>query len=190
MMVMTARGFDEHIAYWFHQRLTAGAADALYALSWPGSGLAIGLVLGAIVLGVMWRRRWDRLAWVVLTVPGGMLLGEAVKLLVHRHRPYVTGPFVDWAGYSFPSGHTIGATLLYGSLIVLALSVIERPRWRAATCLAGVTLIVAVAFSRVALGAHYLTDVLGAILLGTLWLTLCSLTLIWTRRRYADTRTA
>jgi undecaprenyl-diphosphatase len=58
----------------------------------------------------------------IVAVPGEMLLNECVKVLVHRHRPLVDGPFVDWSGYSFASGHTIGATLLYGQLLLFVLT--------------------------------------------------------------------
>src|SRR4051794_22731462 len=53
-MVMGSWGFDTLVARWFHERLTADAARALSALSWPGSGWGIGLVLGAVVLSVLW----------------------------------------------------------------------------------------------------------------------------------------
>ena len=45
----------------------------------------------------------------IIAVPGGMLLNEWLKLAVHRQRPFVEGPYVDWSGYSFASGHTIAS---------------------------------------------------------------------------------
>ena len=58
--------------------------------------------------------------------PCGMLLNEWLKLLVHRHRPFVDGPF----GYSLASGHTIGATLLYGQLLLFLLPLLKRRHLR------------------------------------------------------------
>ena len=46
------------------------------------------------------------LVMLIIAVPGGMLLNEWLKVAVHRQRPFVEGPFVDWSGYSFASGHT------------------------------------------------------------------------------------
>jgi membrane-associated phospholipid phosphatase len=102
-----------------------------------------------------------------------MLLNELVKVLVHRHRQFVDGPFVDWSGYSFASGHTIGATLLYGQLALVIFPMIKGRRWRTLTVSSAALLIALVGFSRIALGAHFLTDVLAAIVFGVLWLAFC-----------------
>jgi undecaprenyl-diphosphatase len=98
-----------------------------------------------------------------------LLLNAAVKILVHRHRPFVT----QWDGYSFPSGHTIGAILLYGTLLLILLPMIRGRHWKALAVVSGVLLMALVGFSRIALGAHYLTDVVGAMLLGGVWLSVC-----------------
>jgi undecaprenyl-diphosphatase len=103
-----------------------------------------------------------------------MLLNEWVKILVHRQRPFVAGPFVDWSGYSFASGHTIGATLLYGQLLLLILPCLKARHWRLLSVFSALSLIALVGFSRIALGAHFLTDVLAAILFGIIWLALCA----------------
>ena len=107
---------DHFIAIWFHTRLTPAWARMLHAMSDPGGPEWIGFVVLCLTFCLVWKRHWRGLATVLLTIPGGLLLCEGVKLLVHRHRPYVVGPFVDWSGYSFPSGHTTCATLLYGLL--------------------------------------------------------------------------
>ena len=96
-----------------------------------------------------------------------------VVFLVHRQRPFVDGPFADWSGYSFASGHTIGATLLYGQLLLFVLPVLKARHWRFLSIFSAISLVVLVGFSRIALGAHFLTDVLAAILFGIIWLALC-----------------
>jgi undecaprenyl-diphosphatase len=101
------------------------------------------------------------------------MLSELLKLLTHRQRPYLVGPFVDWAGYSFPSGHTMSATLLYG---MAAACLLPRLRCRYQRLLLGCfvgVIILMVGFSRVALGAHYMSDVVAAIAFGLVWLMLC-----------------
>ena len=174
---------DTQVATWFHQHLTQTFVTILQALSEPGSSECIGILLFAIVLLFIWKRWWPSLLTLVVAVPGGMLLNEMVKLLVHRHRPYVDGAFVDWSGYSFASGHTIGATLLYGQLALFILPLIKR-RYRRALVIATTTvLILSVGFSRIALGAHYLTDVLAAIFFGSFWLMFCLITGRLMRRR-------
>src|SRR5437879_12088042 len=105
----------------------------------------------------------------VVAVPGGMLLNECVKMLVHRHRPFVDGWFVDWSGYSFASGHTIGATLLYGQLALFIVPAMKARHWRVLTSSTAIVIVLLVGFSWIALGAHYLTDVLAVLIFGVHW---------------------
>jgi len=166
-------GTDHELATWFHERLTPAFVTVLRAFTDFGSGEWIGIVVFALVLFLAWKRWWPSLVTFVVAVPGGMLLNEWVKILVHRQRPFVAGPFVDWTGYSFASGHTIGATLLYGQILLLILPCLKARHWRLLSVFSALSLIGLVGFSRVALGAHFLTDVLAAILFGIIWLALC-----------------
>jgi undecaprenyl-diphosphatase len=138
-----------------------------------GSGEWIGLILFAVMLFFVWKRLWLSLVTLVVAVPGGMLLNEWVKLLIHRQRPFLDGPFVDWSGYSFASGHTIGATLLYGQLLLFVLPALKGRHWRLLSILSAILLVSLVGFSRIALGAHFLTDVLAAVFFGIIWLAFC-----------------
>ena len=53
------------------------------------------------MLFFVWKRWWPSLVTLIVAVPGGMLLNELVKVVVHRQRPFADGLFVDWSGYSF-----------------------------------------------------------------------------------------
>ena len=166
-------GTDHEVAGWFHQRLTPAFVSVLRAFADFGSGEWIGLSVFALVLFFAWKRWWPSLVTLIVAVPGGMLLNEWIKVLVHRQRPFVDGPFVDWSGYSFASGHTIGATLLYGQLLLFVLPALKARHWRLLSIFSAISLVALVGFSRIALGAHFLTDVLAAILFGIIWLALC-----------------
>jgi membrane-associated phospholipid phosphatase len=168
-------GIDHGIAQWFHAHLTPTFVGVLRGITEFGSSEWIAIILSIAVLFFVFKRWWPSLLMMVVAVPGGMLLNEWIKILVHRHRPFVDGWFVDWSGYSFASGHTIGATLLYGQLALFIIPMIKNRGGRALVFSAATFVIVLVGFSRIALGAHYLTDVLGGIFLGTSWLTLCLL---------------
>src|SRR5256885_16287951 len=133
----------------------------------------MGAVLFCAVLFFVGKKWWPSLVTLIVAVPGGMLLNELLKQFVHRHRPFVDGPFVDWAGYSFASGHTIGATLLYGQIALFLVPTIKARRWRTLAKCSVVLLVVLVGFSRIALGAHYLSDVLASMAFGSAWLTVC-----------------
>jgi undecaprenyl-diphosphatase len=176
LAVTNALGPADHgIATWFHERLTPTFVTVLHAFTEFGSGEWIGVVLLALVLFFAWKRWWPSLVILIVAVPGGMLLNEWIKVLVHRHRPFVDGPFVDWSGYSFASGHTIGATLLYGQLVLFLLPVLKTRHWRVLCIFSAVSVVLLVGFSRIALGAHFLTDVVAAIVFGIFWLMLCML---------------
>jgi membrane-associated phospholipid phosphatase len=181
-MVNPLTGADHQIAGWFHAHLSQAFVNLLRVFSEPGSAQWIGVVLFLAVIFFVWKRAWPALVTMIVAVPGGMLLNELLKLAVHRHRPFLDGWFVDWSGYSFASGHTIGATLLYGQLLLFLLPLMKSKRWQRLTILSAAMLVMLVGFSRIALGAHYLSDVIAAIFLGILWLMICTLLLKPMRR--------
>jgi membrane-associated phospholipid phosphatase len=182
-LVNPLAGADHQIAGWFHAHLSQTFVNILRVLSEPGSGEWIGIVLFLAAIFFVWKRAWPALVTIVVAVPGGMLLNELLKLAVHRHRPFLDGWFVDWSGYSFASGHTIGATLLYGQLLLFTLPLIKAKYWQRLMIFSAALLVMLVGFSRIALGAHYLSDVIGAIFLGVVWLIICALLLRPMRRR-------
>src|SRR4051812_13294482 len=87
---------DSDVAGWFRSHLTQTFAEVLLGLSGPGSSLWVAGVIVAVLLGLAWKRSWHRIAALLLIVPGGALLGEGIKLLVQRQRPFVSGPFGEW----------------------------------------------------------------------------------------------
>ncbi|MGW4113781.1 phosphatase PAP2 family protein [Actinosynnema sp. NPDC004786] len=127
---------------------------------------------GLTALAATWlllrRRPWVA-AHVVVTAAGGGLLGVVVKELVGRLRPLVDVEVATAPGWSFPSGHTVGATVTYGVLVLVFASV-RRARVVLVPSALGIVLVVGL--TRVALGVHFATDVLGGWLLGLLWLAL------------------
>jgi undecaprenyl-diphosphatase len=175
-------GIDHGIALWFHAHLTPAFVSVLRGVTEFGSSEWIAIVLSLAVVFFVFKRWWASLVTLVVAVPGGMLLNELVKISVHRHRPFEDGWFVDWSGYSFASGHSVGATLLYGQIALFLIPVIRGRRGRVCLFTGASFLVALVGFSRIALGAHYLTDVLGGIFFGMMWLTICLVVLRPVRR--------
>lgn len=123
----------------------------------------------------VWHRDRHRLAiFLAVTTLGGGLLNSVVKLAVDRPRPSFADPITTAAGKSFPSGHAMSSTVVYGALLVVFLPVaVRRGRRLATVALAAVVaLVAAICFSRLALGVHYVSDVLGGVALGLAWLCL------------------
>ncbi len=145
--------------------------------------LAIGWFL---IGGVITYRAWQRKRAVVtlllatiappIAVLGAAILSEIVKLLVGRARPHLFPPLAPESGFSFPSGHMLTSIAFYGMCaIVTSWFLTGWGRW--AIALLSLFLILLVGYSRIYLGVHYPSDVLGSALLGTAWLTTLVLTL-------------
>ncbi|WP_137598113.1 phosphatase PAP2 family protein [Paucilactobacillus kaifaensis] len=107
-----------------------------------------------------------------LLVPGiGSLINHFIKAIVARPRPTLD-QLMHYGGYSFPSGHAIGATLILGSVIVLVqyYVIVKWQRWLTNTIL--ILMIILVGYSRVYVGVHYPSDVLAGFCLGYIFLML------------------
>jgi undecaprenyl-diphosphatase len=135
----------------------------------------IGL-LAAAGSSVVLRRWWPALLLAIALV-GELALFLATAMTVGRPRPPV--PHVDAAlppTSSFPSGHTGAAICLFGGIAAIVLTA-TRAWWRWVVVAVAAVLVVAVAAARMYRGAHYLTDVVGAVVLALPWLTVTTLVL-------------
>jgi undecaprenyl-diphosphatase len=144
---------------------------AMRTFSDSGSSLAWQIVTVVVAVVLLVRRRWRLAAFVVVTIAGSSLLNTAVKATVNRERPAVDQPFVHEPGASFPSGHSQAAIVGYGVLLLILLPALSRG-WRRAAILVAVLMVVGIGFSRVALAAHFVSDVLAGFALGAVWLGL------------------
>jgi len=168
------RLLDERVIAWFQDLASPGRTRIAWVVTALGS-IAF-LTSGAVVTALVLLKRGFiyRFVAVVVTMGGGSFLNILLKHFFQRQRPVLENPLVTLSSFGFPSGHTMGATLFYG-LLALLIAHSSRWAWRHrifAFC--GATLVIAlVGVSRIYLGAHYLTDVLGAIALGLAWLAFC-----------------
>lgn len=127
-------------------------------------------VIVAVAVGLLWRPGRHRICiFLMATTLGWGIINSLVKEAVGRSRPVVDHPVAISLSKSFPSGHTMGATVVFGALLV-AFWTLLPPRWRGRALVATIVLILAVASSRLLLGVHFLTDVIGGLLLGLAWL--------------------
>jgi undecaprenyl-diphosphatase len=180
--------FDRHVSDWMH----AHAQEPYTSLMWLFTHLhsVAGMVLLVLLAGLFfWRRarphgRYWLLA-LVLSVPGGMLLNVALKHIYQRARPVFEEPMLTLATYSFPSGHTVAATLFWG--LMASYAVMAGGRWRVRCALAGAAtlMVLLTGISRIYLGAHYPSDVLAAMVEGCGWLAVCITGCSTLRRRRA-----
>ncbi len=172
---------DARFIAWLHVHASWWLTVAMRVATSLGATPVVTGISLVLALYLWWRRRWYWLAALALSVPGGALLNVLLKMAFHRPRPHFDDPILTVTGYSFPSGHTMMASVLYG--VIAAYACAHTPDWRRRVLAVGSAgvLILLVAFSRVYLGAHYVSDVLGAMAEGTAWLSLC-LTALYTIR--------
>jgi undecaprenyl-diphosphatase len=133
-----------------------------------GSPTAVDVVT-VLAAGFLLLRKKIRLAIVVVVARLGELGTESLaKLVVGRPRPDMLPVLTSASGSSFPSGHAAGSAVVYGSLVLVAAVLWDRPPpWWVTSLVAA--FVVLVAASRVVLGVHYPTDVLGGLALGAAW---------------------
>lgn len=155
----------------------ATPALTLLALTLAVIGDFPGLSFQLLILTAgLWRSRYRRvMLFPAVSLVGGTLLAVGFKLIFQRPRPLVFEPFVQELSYSFPSGHATMAVCFYGALAVLAWRFLSAARGRAALVALLGLMILAIGASRLYLGVHYPSDVLGGFAAGAAWMAASAL---------------
>lgn len=182
------RLLDERVASWFHQHGTPALTRLAFFATFFGSVAFVAAASIGAGLVLIIRKSWYQMLALALGIGGGSLLNVLLKHFFHRQRPVLENPLVTLSSFGFPSGHTMGATLFYGSLAIFFAQSVRLWRWRAVVFWIAALWVALIGVSRIYLGAHYLTDVLGAIAVGLVWLALCW-TGVETLRRWRAGRT-
>ncbi|MBE0604190.1 MAG: bifunctional DedA family/phosphatase PAP2 family protein, partial [Deltaproteobacteria bacterium] len=128
--------------------------------------LCVALLL--VVVFFLWNRR-EFVIPLLVTVGGSALFNLLGKLAFHRQRPAGVGVYSE-TSFSFPSGHATTAAALYGFAAYFLWRQAATFGTRLKILFAGIFLVAAIGFSRLYLGVHFLSDVMGGYLLGLLWL--------------------
>ncbi len=176
---------DQWIAKWVYKHTVADVARFATLVSWVHQWAGIGMLSLLFVAYLSSKRHWRWVLITLCTVPGGMLLNVLLKLGFHRARPALSELSAALQTYSFPSGHVMAATLLYAVTVGYVASRVGAWRWRISAFGAALLLVILVAFSRVYLGVHYLSDVLAAVAAGVAWFALSHVAVntLWHRRQ-------
>jgi membrane-associated phospholipid phosphatase len=170
-------GWDTRLNRWLHAESTPALTRLFRIVTVAGGTVAVTAVtIVACWLLLRRRRRADALL-VVLAYAGAELLTALFKNTFDRARPEFHDPGLSFATFSFPSGHSSVSAAVYGAVAVVLVRTAKTTRARVGIVLGAAALVLAIAFSRVYLGAHYLSDVLAGLSLGIAWLTVCVLAL-------------
>jgi undecaprenyl-diphosphatase len=176
------QSFDERVLLWLRHsdnlavpigpKWLPGATQEITAL---GSGPVL-LFVTLSVIGYLWlERRYGLLALVLASTFGGVLIATALKSLLGRPRPAVVPHLVPVSSMSFPSGHSMLSTTVYMTLGTLLTRATSDRLTKLYFVLLASTLTILIGLSRIYLGVHYPTDVLGGWAAGLLWALACGL---------------
>ena len=131
------------------------------------------LVAVVTTLFLVGFKKWRTGLWYGLTVLIGALgINGAVKHLYQRVRPEDIEHLIEQGGYAFPSGHAMGSVIVYGGIIFLAIRLLKSTSVKWAIGIVLGILILFIGLSRIYLGVHYPSDVIGGFSLGFAWLAL------------------
>lgn len=159
---------------WIHVHVTPRGTDVFALVTRLGSpgAMAMLAIIGGVIL-VARGRPTMFVTWIAAFAGGG-ILERVLKMLVHRSRPLYAAEHLRNPTFSFPSGHAMGSMI--GILMLLhALWIfrIVRGPARVLVAIAGAVFVALVGLSRVYLGVHYPSDVLGGWAVGAAWMGLC-----------------
>jgi membrane protein DedA with SNARE-associated domain/membrane-associated phospholipid phosphatase len=160
---------DQAVYHFFQSLRTPWTDHVLVAVTELGDSFVNICIVGAVLLVLLLKRCYRTAGYWVLTILGGILGVQLLKWTLHLPRPMAL--YHGASAYGFPSGHTTMSVILYGFLaILIARGLSSTLRWGLFVSVFLISFIIAI--SRLYLGAHWLSDVLGGFLIGTSWTAL------------------
>jgi membrane-associated phospholipid phosphatase len=163
---------DERLADWLHGRATDPFTDVFRFITWTGNFVTL-LAVTLVAVAILWRRRQRADAvFVAFAFLGAQVLSNGMKLGFRRDRPFFPDPLATESTFSFPSGHALVSLAVYGAIALLLARRISSHARRALLLGGAALLVLAIGFSRLYLGVHFLSDVLAGFAAGVAWLAL------------------
>jgi membrane protein DedA with SNARE-associated domain/membrane-associated phospholipid phosphatase len=157
---------DQSVYHLFQSLRTPWADRIFVALTEFGDSFVNMCLFGAVLIVLLGKRCYRTAGFWVITVLGGLAAVQVLKWTIHLPRPIPL--FHGASAYGFPSGHTTMSVILYGFLaIMLVRGLTSTRRW--GIVVAALLISFLIALSRLYLGAHWLSDVLGGLFIGTSW---------------------
>ena len=171
------QAFDVAILQWLHGHQSKTLTALMVEMTYLGTGTVVIVVVGVAAL-FLWHTEHKHSARLLLAATvGNIVLNGALKLVYHRPRPSVFAWQTPAVSSSFPSGHAMSATVVYGTVAYLLIR-LQKHRWaKGMTLASAILLILLICLTRLYLGVHYPSDVLGGIIVGLAWASFCMATL-------------
>jgi undecaprenyl-diphosphatase len=163
------RGVDDYVFHTLQGLRSPWMDRFMVIMTGLGDWQVLLPLFAAILLWLAWQQRWKAAAYWTAAAGFALVLTQVIKITAGILRPQAV--YDGFSAFSFPSGHAVLATVVYGFLAVLFSR--ELPvRYRVSAYAVAALLILTIAASRLYLGAHWLSDVLGGLSLGLIWVAL------------------
>jgi membrane-associated phospholipid phosphatase len=170
--------------FWTMSRLyrSSGATWFFTFFTLLGTPVGLGALVAIAGVALLLRGRLRWALYLALTTILGGVLNRILKEYFERQRPDLTEAIRSATGYSFPSGHAMGSTIVFGALAYVALRHFDSWRERSASLALAISTVIAVSLSRIYLGVHWVTDVVAGIAAGIVWVIFATLAYEASRR--------
>lgn len=172
------QSFDEAVLLWMNSHATPWLDVAALEVTTLGAGVVLWMLV-AVASAFLWVNRHHYSVFLLwIAVLGGGLLNSTLKSLFERPRPELFPWRTPHVGQSsFPSGHSMGAMAAYATLAYLIARLEPTPILRHLTFAVAAVVVLLIGMSRMYLGVHYPSDVIGGFIIGLAWAALCALTI-------------
>jgi membrane-associated phospholipid phosphatase len=163
--------FDTTFLLWIHQFANPVTDRVMLLITQLGNPNVV-IPIATITLIFLWLdRHYSEAKFFAVACLGGAILNTGLKLAFGKPRPALWHRLIEETSYSFPSGHALGAVVLYGAIAYLGTA--YYPRFAGLMYGGAIALIFLIGLSRLYLGVHWLTDIIAGYSIGLLWLMIC-----------------
>lgn len=171
------QAFDDAILRWVGTHQLPWAHMAMLQITALGTGVVVVMVVAVAALFLWLTRHKHSAALLLVTTLVGIVINSILKDVFHRDRPTIFSWGTEVFSSSFPSGHSMSAAIVYGTVAYLAAR-LQRHYWsRVITATIALMLILLIASSRIYLGVHYPSDTIAGMVVGFAWAAFCMATL-------------
>ncbi len=166
-----AFAFDTSLLYWLHGYANP-SLDAVMLTITQLADARVVIVIVAVTLAILWwQHHREEAKFFAVACLGAFILNTGLKLFFTKPRPHLFPSLIAETSFSFPSGHALGSFVMYGFLSYLLSA--HFPKFSKLIYTLAVLTIALIGLSRMYIGVHWPTDIIGGYGIGYLWLMLC-----------------
>ncbi|MCR8846786.1 phosphatase PAP2 family protein [Rossellomorea sp. SC111] len=164
--------FDNGVFEIVRGTISPNLTEIMTFITFLGGIKGITIFSGCAVVILLFMKKYPLALFVSITIMTGAGFNGLLKWIFKRERPDIEA-LIQQGGYSFPSGHSMSSFIFYGSLAFILFRALDRKRFKWASVILVAMLVLLIGMSRIYLGVHYPSDILGGFTAGGAWLTLC-----------------